>query len=200
MADGKVITGYSFPYVAVYNANEGNPTYSGGMPLARGVEVSTSLESGDDNNFYANNVLAESGGSVFTGGTVTLTIDGLKKEARALISGTPATDTITVGQRSVSVTHYDDRQVAPYVGIGFVIRYMEDGVTTYAPCVLRKCKFNNDDIQAVTQSESIEFQTSELNANIFRDDSTYHEWKTLPDDQETEEQAVEVLRTILNIV
>lgn len=40
MANGKVITGYSKPYVALYNNNGGTITYTSGMPLARGVDVS----------------------------------------------------------------------------------------------------------------------------------------------------------------
>ena len=62
MANGQVITGFSKPYVAVYNANDGSPTYSNGMAMARGVSVSIDLETGDTEDFYADNVLAESAG------------------------------------------------------------------------------------------------------------------------------------------
>lgn len=34
MANGKVITGFSKPYVALYAANNGSPTYTSGQPLA----------------------------------------------------------------------------------------------------------------------------------------------------------------------
>ena len=85
MAAGKVITGFSKPYVAVYSASGGTVTYSKGMELARGVGVSTDYEVGDSNPFYANNVEAENVPGVFTGGTATLTVDGLFAEAEELI-------------------------------------------------------------------------------------------------------------------
>ena len=50
-AAGKVCTGFSLPYVALYN----NGTYTSGQKLARGVDVTVSPESSDDNKFYADN-------------------------------------------------------------------------------------------------------------------------------------------------
>lgn len=200
MANGKVITGYSKPYVALYNANNGSPTYSGGMPLARGVDVSVEAETGDAVNFYADNVLAESVGGVFTGATITLTVDGLKDAARQLIMGLPEPSSVTVGQSTtVDVYEYDDRQSIPYVGIGFIIRYMEQGVTTYQPVVFTKAAFSVDGIEAATQEEEIEFQTTELEASLLRDDSTNHVWKKIAADQATEAGAEAVIRAILNI-
>lgn len=199
MANGKVITGYSKPYVALYNANNGSPTYSNGMPLARGVDVSVSSESGEGTNFYADNVVAESAGGVFTGATITMTIDGLKDEARKLIMGLPAPTQIEVGTNNVNVYEYDDRQQIPYVGIGFIIRYMEMGITTYTPVVFTKAAFNVDGLEAATQEEEIEFQTSELEATLMRDDSTNHVWRKIAEDQTTEAAAEDVVKTLLNI-
>ena len=200
MANGKVITGYSKPYVALYNANEGSPTYSGGMPLARGVDVSVEAETGDAVNFYADNVLAESVGGVFTGATITMTVDGLKDAARKLIMGLPDAESMTVGQSTtVQVYKYDDRQSIPNVGIGFVIRYMEQGVTTYQPVVFTKASFSVDGLEAATQEEEIEFQTTELEAALMRDDSANHVWRIIAADQTTEAAAVNVIKGILNI-
>jgi len=185
MANGKVCTGFSKPFVALYAATGGAVTYSGGIPLARGVEVSLDVEGSSDNNFYADNVIAETDNQAFTSGTVTLTVDGLKAAARKLISG--VTTTKTVGQVEWDV--YDDAAVVPYVGIGFIARYMEDGVTTYAPVVLTKCKFSPEGLDAATQEEEIDWQTSELEATIYRDDSTNHAWKMVGADQTTEAAA-----------
>lgn len=199
MANGKVITGYSKPYVALYSANDGNPTYSSGMPLARGVDVSVSSENSDGTNFYADNVVAESAGGVFTGASITMTIDGLKNEARQLIMGLPAPTELTVGSETVNVYEYDDRQVIPYVGIGFVVRYMEMGVTTYSPVVFTKAAFNVDGLEAATQEDEIEFQTSELEATLMRDDSTNHIWRRIAEDQTTEAAAENIVKAMLNI-
>ena len=199
MASGKVITGYSYPFVALYANNGGTISYTDGMELARGVNVNISLETGDVENFYANNVVAESAGGAFTGGTATLTVDGLKAVARKLIMGLPTASTISVNGTSVDVYDYDDRQVIPYVGIGFVVRYMEEGVTSYRPVVLPKCIFDQDGLEANTQEESIDFQTAELTANILHDDSTYHTWRRIAADQDSEEKAVNVVKTMLGI-
>ena len=199
MANGKVITGYSKPFVALYNNNEGTITYSSGMPLARGVDVSVEAETGDAVNFYADNVMAESVGGVFTGATITMTVDGLKDAARKLIMGLPNAETLTVGSESVDIYTYDDRQNIPNVGIGFVIRYMESGVTTYQPVVFTKASFSVDGLDAATQEEEIEFQTTELEASLMRDDSEHHAWRKIGADQTTEAAAVNVVKALLNI-
>lgn len=202
MANGRVITGYSKPYVALYNVSDNAVTYSSGMPLARGVSVSIDPESGDGNDFYADNVTAESVGGTFTGGTLTLTVDGLKDEARKLVMGIVTENTITVGTgttSSVKVYDYDDQQVAPYVGVGFIVRYMENGVTTYVPHVITKAVFSPEGLEAATQEEDIEFQTTELEATIMRDDSQYHRWQRVAEAQTTEALAEAVIRAILGI-
>lgn len=199
MANGKVITGYSRPFVALYNNNEGTITYTSGMPLARGVDVSVEAETGDAVNFYADNVMAESVGGVFTGATITMTVDGLKDAARKLIMGLPNAEPLTVGSDSVDIYTYDDRQNIPNVGIGFVVRYMESGVTTYQPVVFTKASFSVDGLDAATQEEEIEFQTTELEAALMRDDSEHHAWRKIGAEQTTETAAVNVVKALLNI-
>ena len=197
MANGKVCTGFSKPYVALYSATGNAITYSSLMPLARGVDVSIDAESSDSSNFYADNITAESVGGQFTGGTVTLTVDGLKEAARKLIMGLKTTESVTVDSKTISVDVYDDAMEIPYVGIGFIVRYMENGVTTYAPIVLTKTAFSVDGLEAATQEEEIEFQTQELEATIMRDDSATHAWKKIAADQTTEAAAEAVLQAML---
>ena len=199
MANGKVITGYSRPFVALYNNNEGTITYTSGMPLARGVDVSVEAETGDAVNFYADNVMAESVGGVFTGATITMTVDGLKDAARKLIMGLPNAEPLTVGSDSVDIYTYDDRQNIPNVGIGFVVRYMESGVTSYQPVVFTKASFSVDGLDAATQEEEIEFKTTELEAALMRDDSEHHAWRKIGAEQTTEAAAVNVVKALLNI-
>lgn len=197
MANGRVITGYSKPKVAKYVNTNGTITYTDKMALARGVNVSISLETGDAVNFFADNVTAESAGGVFTGGTVTLVIDGLKDNARKFIMGLPTETSVTVDGESVKVQDYDDRQAIPYVGIGFVIRVMEEGVTSYIPYVLTKSIFDEDGLEAATQGENIEFQTTELTATILRDDSANHRWRRVAEAQTSESAAEAVLDVLL---
>lgn len=197
MANGKVCTGFSMPWVALYAESNGTVTYSGGRPLARGVDVTVSIEADSDNNFYADNVLAESDRQAFSSGTLSLTVDGLKEDARKMLSGVQNTVSVTVGQTSVTGDAYDIDAVIPYVGVGFVVRYMEDGVTSYAPIVIKKVKFDEPEVTASTQTESIDWQTQSLEGTIMRDDSAKHQWKIVFDDQTTEEAAYDVIKAVL---
>lgn len=193
MANGKVIIGYSNPIVAKYTYSSGTVTYSDKTPLARGVEVAIEVDVGDGTNFYADNTIAEAVAGQFNGATATLTVDGLKDTARDLIAGITTTETITVGADTVNAVAYDDLQVIPYVGIGFVVRYMENGVTTYAPVILPKSQFSPESLSAATQGETVEFQTTELTAAVMRSDETNHKWKVVAEDQDTEADAVAVI-------
>lgn len=195
MANGRVITGYSMPKVAKYD--ETTNKYSNLMALARGVSVNVDTETADSNDFYADNVLAESATGTFSGGTVTLEVDGLKDEARLLIQGLDEAESLTVGTSTVSVYNYDDEQKAPYCGVGFVIRYMESGVTSYVPVVLPKVLFDVDPLEAATQEEEIDWQTTELTATIFKADDTKHTWRRIGEAQTTEANAVAVVNAML---
>ena len=196
-AAGKVCTGFSKPYVAKYT-NAGNVvTYSGAMVLARGVSVSMSLNTSDDNIFYADNVSAETAAAVFSDGTATLTVDGLLAAAEKFILGLPATSKVTADGNQVDISRYGDGMDIPYVGIGFIVRYQSGGVVTYAPVVLTKARFQQPGLDAATQEESIDWQTQELTATLMRDDTTNHDWKLVGADQETEAAAEAVLVALL---
>ena len=180
MANGRVCTGFSLPKVAKYTVSSGSVSYTDVTALARGVDVSISVESASDNNFYADNVLAETDTQAFSSGTLSLTVDGLKDTARKMITGVVTTSSTTVST-GVTVTWdiYDDQASVPYVGVGFVARYMEAGVTSYVPVVLNKVKFNDPEITAATQEENIDWQTQSLEASILRDDSANHAWRMI---------------------
>lgn len=191
MAAGKVLTGFSKPYVALYSASGTTITYTSGQLLARGVDVSISPEASEDNIFYADNVGAENVSGMLTGGSVDLTIDGLLTAAERLIMGLPAA--------ADGWTVYDDDQSVPDVGLGFICRYMSDGVTTYVPIVLAKCRFTQIETEAATQEEEIDWQTQSLSATFTRCDDAKHSWKFVGDDQTTEAAAEAALKTKLGI-
>lgn len=185
-ANGRVITGFSNPYVALYSESGGVVSYASGQILARGVNVDLSIDAADDNNFYADNVVAESAAGMFGGGTATLTVDGLLTAAEKLILGLPNAD-------SDGWTAYGDAADIPYCGLGFIVRYMSDGVTTYVPVVLTKVKFKMPNLSAATQEDEIDWQTQELEAVIMRDDSTDHNWKYVGAGQATEAAAATMI-------
>lgn len=193
MANGRVLTGFSLPYVALYTASSGSVTYSSGQILARGVSVELDVNSAsDDNIFYADNVAAETVAGAFTGGTATLTVDGLKDAASKLLLGLP-----TAG--SDGFTDYGDSATIPYVGLGFVCRYMSDGVTEYVPVVLTKCRASMPSLSASTQEEDIDWQTQELSFNVMRDDSANHTWQKVGAGVSTEAAAEAKIKTLFDI-
>ena len=192
MAAGQVTTGFSKPYVALYNCENGAISYSGGMQLARGVEVSIEPESSEKNDFYADNQVSESDSGKFTGGVANLTVDGLKVAAEKLIMGVPEPD-------AQGWVNYDDDQSIPDVGVGFVRRVMSGGVTSYIPYILVRTAFAQIPVSAATQEEEIDWQTEELSATIKRAEDAKRTWRKVGTAVSTEEAAEEAIKTYLNI-
>ena len=183
MKAGRVTTGFSKPYIALYNnPGAGVVTYSGCRKLARGVGVTLSPTSSDDNKFYADNVEAESAGGTFTGGTVTLTVDGLFMESYKMIRGIGAPD-------SDGWTAEGKDSNPPYLAIGYVTRWMSGGQTGYTPTILTKTKFSIPEESANTQEDAIDWQTEELTATLMRDDTAKEVWKRIGADFSSEADA-----------
>lgn len=192
MAAGKVCTGFSKPYVARYAANAGVISFSGGRRLARGVSVNIAPNSADDNKFYADNTEAESAAGIFTGGTLTLTVDGLLRASERFLMGLPEPG-------ADGFIGYGDNQEVPEVAVGFITRYMSGGITTYVPTIIIKTKFNQLSTEANTQEEEIDWQTQELTASIMRAEDANHNWKYVGQDYSSESAAEDALKTKLNI-
>ena len=195
MAAGRVTTGVSDVYVALYTAPAGTATtatYASGQKLARLVNAEISLDDPGGNNFYADNILAETDPSLFTSGTLTLTVDGLKDAANKLIYGLPTAD-------AAGWTHYGLNQSVPFVGAGFVIRVQEDQNVSYVPVALPKVMFNPATTTAATQEDSIDWQTQELTARINRDDTPNMDWKWLGEATTSLSSAVGKIKTAFSI-
>lgn len=191
-AEGRVCTGFSLPYVALYSNSGTTVTYTRGQKLARGVEVSVEAESSDNNVFYANNMAAEREAGVFTAGTLNLTVDGLNIAAKKLILGLPTAGTD-------GFTAYGDDMSVPFVGVGFVARYQSNNEVSYVPYVLTKVRFDVPNIAAATSEDSIDWQTQELVGSIMRDDTSNHVWIKEGAEQTTEALAEGKIKTALGI-
>lgn len=72
---------------------------------------------------------------------------------------------------------YDDDAVAPYLGFGCIIKKKRNNAIKWRAVVFTKVMFAIPSDAATTQGETIEWQTSELEATIMRDDSAKHAWK-----------------------
>ena len=194
-----VTTGFSEPYVAKYSNAGTTVTYSGGMKLGRGVSMSVEVESADDNNFFADDQIAESETGIMTSASGTFTVDGLEPEAAALILGLPEKGQETIKETPVDVYDYDDRMAVPYVGVGVLQRVMLNGVPYWVPIVFTKVKFNIPGDEAATQEDQIDWQTQDLDASIVRDDTENHRWKRVFARQTTKAAALNIITTYLNV-
>jgi len=191
-AAGKVCIGFSKPYVAVYTNSGTTITYSDGRVLARGVDVSIEPETSDDNKFYADNTEAETDAGTFSGGTLSLTVDGLHQDAESLIMGLPAAD-------QSGWISYGDSQTVPFVGVGYIAKYMSGGEITYVPTVIPKVVFNQISSSHATSEDSLNFQTQALTAQIKRADDADRSWKYLGEPQTTEALAEAAIKTKFGI-
>jgi len=190
MANGRVITGFSKPYFALYANSGSTVTYSEPTIMARGVSVSLAPESSEDNNFYADNVVAETLNGVFTGGTATFTVDSPLPAAMKTMRGLPtATED--------GWTADGEGNNAPYLGVGYIVRYKSDGVDSYVPTVLAKVKLNVPEESANTQEDEIDWQTMDLVFQLMRDDTANKNWRFIGNSFSTEAEAEAALRTKL---
>ena len=200
MPEGRVIVGFSNPYVAKYNNAGGNVTYTEGRRLARGVSVSLSVETADGNDFYADDVVAESENGQFAGGQVKLTVDGLHDEADRFISGLPEPVPMEYGEdKSVNIQKYTVGAQPPDVGIGFIIQYRSGGVTTFVPMILTKGKFQTHGTEATRREGTVSWQTQELTADLSRDDTPDQAWKWVAEAQTSGEAADAILQGLLGV-
>lgn len=192
--------GLSKPYYAIYNENGGNPTYAEGSLIGKATEMTLELEGADANVLYADNGPAESDNQ-FAGGTLTISTDDLLPDPMLAILGLKAEEMDLDGAATAAPKWivYDDDQAIPYVGFGGVIKAKQSGATRWIAVVLTKVQFANPGISAVTQGDTIEWQTKELTATVMRDDSTKHTWQMQSTPMKTEADAEAAIKKALGI-
>lgn len=192
--------GLSKPYYAIYSNTGAAVEYSDGALIGKAVEMTLELEGAEDNSLYADNGIAESDNQ-FAGGTLTLTTDDLLPEPMIAILGLQK-ETITgvdgIETEGAAWIKYNDSQEIPYVGFGGIIKLKQSGAVKYQAVVLNKIQFANPGISAVTQGETIEWQTKELTATVMRDDSADHNWQFISTPLDTEEEAELAIQNKLN--
>lgn len=171
--------GVSKPYYGIYNVAGATVSYSLGSVMGKATEANIEIETSEDNNLYGDNAIAETDRQ-FTGGTLTLSTTDLSQEVSRVILGLVEQDLgeITgVTDQGVKELIFDDRQVTPYLGVGFVIKKKVNGVIMWRAVMLTKVMFSIPSDAATTQGETIEWQVPELSATIMRDDTVNHMWR-----------------------
>lgn len=168
------IVGLSKPYVAKYKHDgNGKVTYSDVKQAEKAVEYSIEFDSGDVNNFYADNAIAETASGKITGGTLTITTDDLTADISKMILGLKEVDRTIEGLQDGSPLKelvYDDDLASPDLGFGIIEKHIHAGKTLYRPVVLAKVRFNIPNDAATTQEDEIDWQTKELEAAILQSD------------------------------
>lgn len=193
--------GLSKPFYALYANTGSTVTYSSGAVIGKAVELSMELEGDDANILYADNGAAESA-NVFAGGTLTLTTDDLLPEPMMAILGLQqqAITNEAVTTEGAGLIVFDDAQSTPYVGFGGIIKRQINNTIKWTALIYPKIQFQNPGDSAVTQGETIEWQTPQLTAKLLRDDTATHKWRVLSTPLDTEAEAEAVIKDYLNIV
>lgn len=179
--------GLSKPYYGVYSNIGNTVTYSNGGVMGKAVEMNIDPETTEDSNLYADNGVAESE-RAFSGGSGSITTDHLTMEVYKALWGA------SEGEDGEIV--FDDNQQVPYLGIGFIVKGKFNNELVWRSVILPKVMFSIPSDAAVTQGESIEWQTPELPFTIMKDDTATHVWKRIKDFK-TEAEADSHIRTFL---
>lgn len=201
LASGQVVTGFSFPQVALYAASGGIVTHTGVRNLARGVSINPQITVANGGNIlYLNNRAAERGKPHFRTGTLGVGVDGLRVDAEKMIMGIPETSTETVNignETTVEFYTYDDNQNVPYVSLSVVVQMQSNGEEYYVAFVYTKLQFDQFDVPATTEGQEIDWQTQSLTAQILTDDTAHHSWKWFSEPLESELDAYNACRVAL---
>ena len=178
--------GLSQPYYAKYAYSNSAIAYTGLAKLGKATTVNLALDNRDPEKLYADNGVAESLW-LFSGATVTLGIDELDIATAADILGLTA----PTGSAALQFTA---NAVAPYVGLGFIVKKVKGGTIKWRVVTLAKCQFKPVDFSVNTQAETVEFQTPEIEAAVLTPDTGA--WQTWGD-YESESAALTALQTAL---
>lgn len=188
------------PYYAKYSNVGSTVTYSGGRSAGKYVSIDMQLEDGSDNDFYADDSIAETDPG-FSGGTITNTTDDLRPEIAEDLLGLTRTPITQEGltTQNAAWLDYDDNQAIPFIGWGGVIRKKVDGAVKFVAFVYPKIKFRNPNEATTTRGAQIEWQTPELVADISRSDEPPHRWYRKSTLLDTLEDAEVIVKAFLNI-
>lgn len=178
---GGVTTGFSDVHVALYSAESGTVKYTSVRKLGRSVSMSTDISTSDDNNFYADDVLAETEtGSAFTDGSGSIAIDGLSSDEEAFIMGLDSGNSYQVESQNIETFEYGESMNPPFLGLGAVKKIQRNGKSSWKAIVLTKVRFKVPGDDLTTQGDQIDWQTQSLDFTIMRDDSQKARWKIIP--------------------
>lgn len=176
--------GVSSPYMAQLDAE--TETYSNGFKCGKAISTSVT-PSYSSAVLYADNAEAERVDE-FVNAAVEVGTDRLPAQAAQIVFGHTITD---------GVTTYKGNDSSNYVGYGFWVANMEDGVKKYQGVILHKVKFTEGQESFQTKGENITFATPTLSgsATVLKNDK----WKTVSEKFASLTDAEVWIKTQLNI-
>lgn len=198
-AKGRIVVGFSHPVVALYNSPGGPGSYTKGMIAARGVGVDIDVETEDANEFYADNVVAESESGIFAAGTMTLQLDGMHPAVERFVLGLPEPRSVNVGGKEITLTGTGSGVNPPYLGVGFVLDLKSGGSHIYVPWYVTKGKFHQFGLSAQTRGEETDWQPQSVTVDLHRDQTAEQNWKEVGPDCATEAEAIALLHALLSV-
>lgn len=176
--------GVSSPYMAQLDAE--TEVYSNGFKCGKAISTSVT-PSYSSAVLYADNAEAERVDE-FVNAAVEVGTDRLPAQAAQIVFGHTITD---------GVTTYKGNDSSNYVGYGFWVANMEDGVKKYQGVILHKVKFTEGQESFQTKGENITFATPTLSgsATVLKNDK----WKTVSEKFASLTDAEVWIKTQLNI-
>ena len=175
--------GLSKPIIALYNAESTEVSYSDVVVIGKAIKLDMALEEQEDRVVYGDCGPVEACNE-FCGGTITLGTDELSPDAMTKTLGT-VTDNIG----GVNWIVFNDDQETPYVGLGAIAKKQVNGAIKFVAIIYPKILFQNFYEALVTQGETVEWNTPEIEAILMRDDTEKHEWRRISEPLETETEA-----------
>lgn len=133
------------------------PVYEKGFICGKAVSLSVTPNY-NESKLYADNILDEYV-KEFKDGTISLGVDRLPIEAQEVMFGH------AVSEDKDEIT-YKSGDGGSYVGIGFYVDEVKDGVKSYVASVIFKCLFAEGAKDYTTKGDSIEFKTPSLEGAV----------------------------------
>lgn len=199
-APGRVATGLSYPVVARYNAPGGIASYTDGRELGRLVSYNADITTAEGNKFYANNAVAENAGDTFVSGSLDLEIDGLLPDTERFIYGLAEPEAVEIDGETFNVSGMGTNTASLELGIGVVVEFRSNNVTSYAPTIFAKGVFRQGGDSGQTRGENIDWQPRTLTADLARDDTSGKMWRYNIENYYTDENAARAaLRKIMKV-
>lgn len=196
------IKGLTTPVFGEYNYNGGSVTYTNGFVCSSAIEYGVEIETSDNNPLYGDDHIIENDYGTFNTGTLTLNTSDFDQYTSKRLLGLKEVQ-LTVGEATVTELVTDDDAKTTEKGFGIIETHQINDVDKYRAVILCKVGMSIPSEAATTKGESIEWQTREIEGTINRSDedtANYrHPWKREAW-FDTQSQAMEYLKTVLNVL